>query len=70
MDMEKLMNTIEEELEIFYLFSKERDKLKDRYEDFKVYIEKLKKNIEHLKTMPKSTKFETSDDDYSKLKIE
>ena len=47
-----------------------RDKLKDRYEESKVYIGKLKDKIKHLKSKPKSTESETSDDDYSKLKIE
>ena len=42
--------------------------MKDRYEGSKVYIGQLKDKIEHLKTEPESTKYETSDDDYSKLK--
>ena len=48
--------------------TEERDKLKDRYEDSKVYIGQLKENVENLKSKPKSTKSETSDDDYSKMK--
>ncbi|MDF3686225.1 hypothetical protein, partial [Enterobacter hormaechei] len=64
------MKNLEEALEQIYLLTEERDKLKDRYEDSKVYIGQLKEKIEHLKSKPKSTKFETSDDGYLKLKIE
>lgn len=64
------MDNLEEALEQIYLLTKERDKLKDRYEDSKVYIWQLKEKIEHLKFKPKFTESKTSDDDYSKLKIE
>ena len=70
MDMEQLMKNLEETLEQIGVLTEERDKLKDRCEDSKVYIAQLKDNIEHLKSRPKSTESETSDDDYSKLKIE
>ena len=69
MDMEQLMKNLEESLEQIDLLTKERDKLKDKYEDSKVYIGQLKENIKHLKSKPEYTKSGTSDDDYSKLKI-
>ena len=52
------------------LLTEERDKLKEKYEDSKVYIGQLKDKIEHLKSKPKSIESKTSDDDYSKMKIE
>ena len=67
MDMEQLMKSIEEVLEIIDLLTEGRDKLKEKYVNSKVYIGQLKEKIEHLKSKPKS---KTSDDDYSKLKIE
>ena len=42
MDMEQLMNNLEEDLEQIDLLTKERDKLKERYEDSNVYIGQLK----------------------------
>ena len=68
MDMEQLMKNLKEALEQINLLTKERDKLKDRYEDSKVYIGQLKEKIEHLISKPKSTESRTSDDNYSKLK--
>ena len=68
--MEQLMKNLEEALEQIDLLTEERDKLKDRYEDSKVYIGQLKEKIEHLKSNFESTESETSDDDYSKLKMQ
>ena len=62
------MWNLEEAHEQIDLLIEERDKLKDKYEDSKVYIGKLKDKIEHLKSKPKSTKSKTSDVNYSKLK--
>ena len=61
------MKNLEEELEKIDPLNEERDKMKDIYEDSKVYIGQLKEKIEHLKSKPESTEPETSDDDYSKL---
>ena len=44
----------------------ERDNLKDRYEDSKVYIGELKDKIDLLESKSESK----SDDEYTKLKIE
>lgn len=65
-----MIKKLKEALEQIYLLTKERDKLKDRYEDSKVYIGQLKDKIEHLKSRPKPIESKTSDDEYSKLKIE
>ena len=61
------MKNLEEALGQIDLLTKERDKLKDRYEDSKVYIGQLKDKIEHLKSKPEYTKSKTSNDDYSNL---
>ena len=58
------MKNLEKELEKIYLLTKERDNLKDRYEDSKVYIEQLKDKIEHLKSNPQFIESKTSDDEY------
>ena len=68
MDMEKLKNNLGEALVQIDLLTKERDKLKDKYEDSKVYIGQLKEKIEHLKSELESTESRITDDDYSKLK--
>ena len=52
MDVEHLMKNLEEALEQINLITKERDKLKDIYEDTKAYIGKLKDKIEQLKSNP------------------
>ena len=70
MDMEQLMKNLGEGLEQINLLIEEKDKLKDKYEDSKVYIGQLKEKIEHLKSNLESIESKTSDDDYSKLKIE
>ena len=70
MDMEQLIKNLEEALEQIDLLTKGKDKLKDKYEDTKVYIGQLKEKLEHIKSKHESTKSGTSDDDYSKLKIE
>ena len=70
MDMEQLMKKLKEALEKIDFLTEEGDKLKDRYEDSKIYIGQLKDKIKHLKSKPESTGSRTSDDDYSKLKIE
>ena len=70
MHMEQLMKNLEEYLEQIGLLTKERDKLKDIYEDSKVYIGQLKEKIENLKQKLESTESRTSDDDYSNYKIE
>ena len=57
MDMEQLMKKLKEALEQIDLLTKERDKLKDRYEDSKIYIGQLKEKIEHLKSKTESTKY-------------
>ena len=64
MDMEQLKMILEEALKQIDLLTEERDKLKDRYKDSKVYIGQLKEKIEHLKSKPESTKSATTDDDY------
>ena len=48
MDMEQLKRNLGEALEKIDL-TNERDDLKDRYEDVKVYIGKLKDKIDDLK---------------------
>ena len=68
MHMEQLMKNLKEALEQIDFLTEERDKLKDRYEESKVYIGQLKEKIEHMKSKPKSTESEISDDDYSKWK--
>ena len=65
-----MIKNLEEELEIFYLLTEEINKLKDRYEDYIVYIGKLKDKIKHLKSKLESTKSRTNDDGYSKLNKE
>ena len=70
MDMEQLKGNLEEALEQIDLLTKERDKLKDKYEDSKVYIGQLKEKIEHLKSKLESTESGTTNDDYSNLKTE
>ena len=47
--MEQLKKNIEEDLEHIDLLTKERDCLKDRYDDAKVYIGKLKDKIDDQK---------------------
>jgi uncharacterized coiled-coil DUF342 family protein len=64
MDMKHLTKNLEEALEKIDLLSKERDKMKDRYEDSKVYIGQLEEKIEHLKSKLESIESKTSDDDY------
>ena len=62
MDMEQLKRNIGEDLEQIDLLTKEIDNLKDRYEDAKVYIDKLKDNIDDLKST-KESNVQTSDND-------
>ena len=50
MDMEHLKKNLEEALEQIDLLIDERDGLKDRYEDAKFYIGKLKDKIDDLKS--------------------
>ena len=47
--MEQLKKNLVETLEQIDLLTKEKDNLKDRYEDAKVYIGKLKDKIDDLK---------------------
>ena len=54
MDMEQLTKNLEEALEKIDLLTNERDGLKDRYEDAKVYIGKLKDKIDDLKSKEKT----------------
>ena len=61
MDMEQLMKNLEEALEQIDLLAKERDKLKDKYEDSKLYIGQLKEKIEHPKSKPISIESKTSE---------
>ena len=49
MDIEQLKKNIEEDLVKIDLLIDERDGLKDRYEDAKVYIGKLKDKIDDMK---------------------
>ena len=65
MDMEYLKKNLEESLEKIDLLTNERDCLKDRYEDAKVYIGKLKDKIDDIQ----STK-EPSEKSYSNDKVE
>ena len=46
MDMEQLKKNLKEALEQIDLLTDERDDLKDRYEDAKIYIGKLKEKID------------------------
>ena len=62
MDMEQSKRNIGEDLEQIDLLTKEIDNLKDRYEDAKVYIDKLKDNIDDLKST-KESNVQTSDND-------
>ena len=66
MDMEQLKKNLEEALEVIDLLIEERDGLKDRYKDAKVYIGELKDNIDDLKQKEPSEK--TSDDNIKDLK--
>ena len=66
--MEYLKSNLEEALEKIDLLTNERDGLKDRYEDAKVYIGKLKDKIDDLKFKRPSE--QTSDDDIENLKKE
>ena len=50
MYMEQLKRNIEEALEQIDLLIEERDNLKDRYEDAKVCIGKLKDKVDDLKS--------------------
>ena len=68
MDMEQLKKIFKEALEQIDLLTDERDGLKDRYEDAKVYIGKLKDKIDDLKSKRPSE--QTSDDDVEYLKKE
>ena len=56
------MKNLEETLEQIDLLTEERDNLKDRYEDVKVYIGKLKDKIDDLKYR-KESNVQTSDND-------
>ena len=49
MDMEQLKKNLEESLDKIDLLTNERDDIKDRYEDAKFYIGKLKDKIDNLK---------------------
>lgn len=62
MDMEQLKRNLEKSLEQIDLVTEERDNLKDRYEDAKVYIAKLKDRIDDLKSS-KESNVQTSDND-------
>ena len=66
--MERLKRNLEETLQQIDLLTDERDGLKDRYEDVKAYIGKLKDKIDDLKKKGPSEK--TSDDDIEDLKKE
>ena len=68
MDMEQLKKNIEEALEKIDLLIDERDGLKNRYEDAKIYISKIKDKIDDLES--KSPSKQTSDDDIEDLKKE
>ena len=62
MNMEQLKKKLEEALEQIDLLTEERDNLKDRYEDVKVFISKLKDKIDDLK-YGKESIVQTSDND-------
>ena len=66
--MEQWKKNLEEAFEQIDLLTKERDGLKDRYKDVKVYIGKMKDKIDGLKSKTPSEK--TSDDDIEDLKKE
>ena len=60
--MEQLKKNLEESLEQIDLLTKERDNLKDRYEDAKFFIGKLKVMIDDLESGKESIT-QTSDND-------
>ena len=64
--MEKLKKNLEEALEQIDLHTEEKDNLKYRYEDAKVYIGKLKDKIVDLKA--KASSEQASNDDIEYLK--
>ena len=69
-DMEQLKKNLEEALKQIDLLSKERDNLKVRYEDAKVFIGKLKDKIDDLKYGKESIVQTNENDDVGNLKKE
>ena len=70
MDMKQLKRNNEEALKQIDLLTEERDNLKDRYEDAKVYIGKLKDKIDHLKSRKESKQQISDNDEVGVLKKE
>ena len=68
--MEQLKKNLEEALEQNDILTKEGDTLKDRYEDAKVYIGKLKDKIDDLKYTKEPSEKSSSDDEVKTLKKE
>ena len=67
MDMEQLKKNLEEALEQIDQLIEERDNLKDRYEDAKVYIGKLKDKIDDLKATKVPSKKTSGNDEIEDL---
>lgn len=68
MDMEQLKRNLEESFEKIDLLTKERDNLKDRYEDEKVYIRKIKDKIDNMKLRKESNEKISDNDEVGILK--
>lgn len=68
--MEQLKRDLEEALEQIDLLTKERDNLKDGYEDTKFYIRKLKDEIDDLKSIKEPREQTNSNDEVETLKKE
>ena len=68
--MELLKKKLEESLEQIDLLIEEKDNLKDRYEDVKVYIGKMKDKINHLKATKAPSEKNSSNYDTEGLKEE
>ena len=65
-----MKKNLEEALEQIDLLTKEKDNLKDRYEDAKVYISKLKDKIDDLRDIKEPGEKTNSNDDIEDLKKE
>lgn len=63
-----MKRNLEEALEQIDLLTKERDNLKDSYEDGKVYIGKLKDKIDDLKSDKESNVKNSNNDEVGVLK--
>ena len=68
--MEQLKKNLEEALEQIDLLTEEKDNLKDRCEDAKVYIGKLKDKMDDLKASKAPSEKTSSNDEIEDLKKE